>query len=63
MPLCFLYTFAVLKVNTVYVFFINFYGSNVLNYMENYIKIIEKLTVQKLYDDRGILIDATKKIV
>ena len=33
------------------------------DYMERYIKAIEKLTVQKLYDDKGILIDATKKIV
>jgi hypothetical protein len=32
-------------------------------YMENYIFAIEKQTIQKLYDDKGILIDATKKII
>ena len=32
-------------------------------YMKSYIRAIEKQTIQKLYDDKGILIGATKKII
>jgi hypothetical protein len=31
-------------------------------YMKNYIRAIEKQTIRKLYDDKGILIDATKNV-
>ena len=33
------------------------------DYMGNYILAIEKQTIQKLYDDSGVLIDATKKVI
>lgn len=33
------------------------------DYMENYILAIEKQTVQKIYDDKGIVINTAKKIV